>query len=260
MATYPVTEQTKAGRYAERASYDKTLVHSILSSSPIAHVAFNAPSSTSTGTATHPSVLPMLAALSPSPHDPTSSVIYLHGSSHLRLATLCDPTPSNPDGGLPVTLSTTLLDGYVLALSPFSHSVNYRSVIVYGRAHLVTSPDEIMVAMESITNRLVPDRWDNSRVPPTPSEIKQTGILRVEIEGASAKVRAGGPHSDRRDLKNEETVGRVWTGVVPVWEEMGHPVDGSENGAGDAPGYVKGWVRGENAKRRGYAEENAVDQ
>ncbi|PSK42522.1 hypothetical protein B9Z65_4436 [Elsinoe australis] len=251
MASYSVTEQTKANRYAERVTYDAPLIHSILSSSPLTHVSFNAP----TSTGPHPTILPMLSALSSHPLDPSKSVIYLHGSSHSRLTTLC----SSPDG-LPVTLSTASLDGYVLALSPFNHSVNYRSAIIYGTAHLVTSPDETLVAMEAITERLVPGRWEGSRVPPTPSEVKQTGVLRVEIESASGKARRGGPHSDRKDERDAEVTGRVWTGIVPVWEEMGEPVEGEGNEVGRVPGYISGWVRGENAGRKAYAEEGAVDQ
>ncbi|KAF2224334.1 hypothetical protein BDZ85DRAFT_196254, partial [Elsinoe ampelina] len=234
------------------ASYDAPLIHSILLASPITHVSFIPPSTAPDSPPTHPSTLPMLTALAPSPSSPSEKVIYLHGSSLSRLTKLC--SPSSSPSGLPVTLSTTLLDGYVLALSPFSHSVNYRSAIVFGRAHLVTSRDEILAAMEAITDRLVPSRWENSRVPPTESEIRQTGVLRVELEGASAKVRRGGAHSERRDLKDEGVRGRVWTGVVPVWEEMGEGVEGADNEVGEVPGYIQGWVRGENARRRAWAE------
>ncbi|KAF2155778.1 hypothetical protein K461DRAFT_265282 [Myriangium duriaei CBS 260.36] len=254
--TYPVDERTKANRYNSRTTYDAPLIHSILSTVPVVHVAFTAPLSPSQSPS-FPSILPMLAALAPSPASPTDqTVLYLHGSSTARLSTLCSSDPQ----GLPVTISAAHVDGYVLSLSPFSNSVNFRSAVVFGRATLVTDEAEIASALEVITDGIVPGRWGHSRVPPTKSEIRQTGVLRVEIEAGSAKVRSGGPHSERRDLRDEEVRGRVWTGVVPMWEVLGEPVASGDNEVESVPGYIAGWVRGENAKKQGYAEGAAVEE
>ena len=151
------------------------------------------------------------------------------------------------------------MDGLVLALAPFrtsplpisthpltppDNSCNYRSALAHGTAHPVTSPAETLHAMTLITNNMLPTRWERSRNPATPAELKSTSVLRITIETASAKIRTGGPADDRKDLKDEELRGRVWTGVVPCWTEWGAPVEGEMNGAGEVEGYIEEW-RGE---------------
>ena len=106
------------------------------------------------------------------------------------------------------------MDGLVLALAPFHNSCNYRSAIAYGRATLVTDEAEKLYAMTKITDNMLPGRWDKSRSPPTPAELKSTSILKVRVESASAKVRTGGPSDDRKDLKDEALREGTWTGVV----------------------------------------------
>lgn len=118
---------------------------------------------------------------------------------------------------MPVCVAATMMDGIVLAMTLFNHSCDYRSAVVHGFANVVTDEAEKFYAMELITNNMVPDRWSNTRVPPTKAEIQSTGILRIGISSASAKVHTGGPSADRKDLKNEEVKKRVWTGVVPAW-------------------------------------------
>lgn len=160
---------------------------------------------------------------------------------------------SPSDNGIPVCVAATQLDGFVLALTPFNHSCNYRSAVIFGHAHLVTDDAERSHAMQLITNNLVPSRWENSRVPPTSSELKSTGILRVEIESASAKVRAGTTGEDRKDLKDEEMRKGVWTGVVPTYLTMGKPVEAPTNMRKGTPEYLKEWVEEENRKGERYA-------
>lgn len=174
------------------------------------------------------------------------AAVYLHGSSAARLSRLTAASP----GGLKVCISATKLDGYVLALTPFNHSCNYRSAVVFGHAQLVKDEDEILYAMELITNTMIPDRWDNSRTPPTKSEITATGILKVIIESASAKVRSGMPHDDRKDAKDESLTARVWTGVVPVSEMLEEPVASPENRVERLPVYIDGWVKQANARSK----------
>lgn len=218
------------------------------------HVSFNAPFQDDAH-AGFPTILPMLGAIGT--YIPKSApgsfnnddieleaAVYLHGSSAARLSRLTGASAE----GLKVCISATKLDGYVLALTPFNHSCNYRSAVIFGHAHLVKDESEILYAMELITNTMIPGRWDNSRTPPTKSEITATGILKVTIESASAKVRTGMPHDDRKDAKDESLTARVWTGVVPVSETLVDPVASPENRVERLPGYIDGWVKQANAR------------
>lgn len=109
--------------------------------------------------------------------------------------------------------------------------------------------------MELITNAAVPNRWSNTRIPPDKTEMTSTQILKVRIKSASAKLRRGGPHDDKKDLKDEELRKRVWTGVVPVWQVMGSPVSGEDNRVGEVPEYVTEFVKSENER----AEREAME-
>lgn len=112
--------------------------------------------------------------------------------------------------------------------------------------------------MTLITNNLLPGRWENSRNPPTSAELSSTSILRMKIVSASAKVRTGGPHDDKKDLKNDTLRKGVWTGVVPVWLQWGEPMSGADNGygeAGMAEEYIEKWRLRENQKGKMAAYE-----
>lgn len=122
---------------------------------------------------------------------------------------------SEPDG-LHVCIAATHVDGLVLALSPFSHSYNYRSAVLQGVATVVTDVDEKLWVMTLLTNGVLPKRWENARNPPTSAEMQSTGVLKVHILTASAKIRAEGPHDGQSDVQDAELVKRVWTGVIPV--------------------------------------------
>lgn len=192
----------------------------------------------------------MLGAIASYDSSNSDPHIYLHGSSAARLFRLTQ------DGPLPLTVSATLLDGYVLALNPFHNSCNYRSVVAFGHAELVTDPEELLFALKLITNNTVPDRWENGKPPPpSPAELKATGVLRVRVETASVKTRAGGPGDDRADLADEKLVERVWTGVVPRYDVLGSPVAAESNRVERVPEYLADWV----ADANGMAEQRAVD-
>ena len=175
--------------------------------------------------------------------------IYIHGSSVARLTRL------TAEGALPVCVSATFVDGYVLSLTPFHNSGNYRSAICFGHATLVQDPEEVLYALRLITNNAIPDRWENSRVPPTKAEITSTGILKVEIESASAKTRVGGPDDDKSDLRDEGTTASTWVGVVPSYQVLGNPVPAEYNRVGKVPEYVVDWVADVNSLN----EQKAVD-
>ncbi len=157
--------------------------------------------------------------------------------------------------GLPLTAAASHLDGLVLALTPNSHSYNYRSAILFGHATLVTDPAEKLYAMELITNSVVPQRWPNSRVPPNAAEMQSTSVLKVKVSTGSAKIRTGGPHDEKGDLEDEGLLGRVWTGVVPVYSVMGEPVAGGYNKIEEVPGYLEGWRKEVNKEAEVYARE-----
>jgi nitroimidazol reductase NimA-like FMN-containing flavoprotein (pyridoxamine 5'-phosphate oxidase superfamily) len=129
--------------------------------------------------------------------------VLLHGSAASRmLRTLSD--------GFDVCLSATLVDGMVLARSAFHHSMNYRSVVLYGKARPVTGDDQLERALEAFTEKLVPGRWADVRWP-SKKELKGTAVLALPITEGSAKVRTGPPIDDDEDYARD-----VWAGVVPL--------------------------------------------
>lgn len=176
--------------------------------------------------------------------------VYLHGSSVARLFKL-----GAGDGEIPLCVAATLLDGYVLSLAPFHNSCNYRSAVVFGLGSLVTDPEEVQFALHLITNNAIPERWENSRSPPTNAELTSTGILKVRIETASAKIRAGGPSDDRADLQNTELTDRTWVGVVPAYQMLGEPIEADYNKVKRVPEYIADWVADANSM----SEQQSVD-
>lgn len=186
-------------------------------------------------------------------HDPLDC--YLHGHVSSRVMKLAS---SNEGEGLPVSIAATRTDGLVLSLTPFSHSYNYRSVVLFGHAKLVTEAEEKLWAMELITNSVVPGRWENTRVPPTGGELSSTSILRVKIVSASGKIRDGGPNDEKKDLQDEVLTGRVWAGVVPILETLGEPVARTPSRVKEAPEYLKAFIRNENERVERYAEDAVV--
>ncbi|EHA54413.1 hypothetical protein MGG_01297 [Pyricularia oryzae 70-15] len=260
---YPQNALNSVKRHNERGDYSLTTIHTIINSSRILHVSFTDPSSP------FPITLPMIGKVG-SFARPSSSVadvldLYLHGYVSMRMANVArsqgnnnnnnnnssSSSSSSSDGsngraGVPVCVSAAHVDGLVLALSPFSSSYNYRSAVLFGHAVVVTDEAEKLYAMELITNGVASGRWENSRQPPTAGEIQSTSVLRVKIQSGSAKVRAGEPHEETRDAKDEELVGRVWTGVVPVYEMLGNPLPASANRVAEVPAHLADYVKDSN--------------
>ncbi|KAF2267828.1 hypothetical protein CC78DRAFT_591277, partial [Lojkania enalia] len=226
-------------------AYDYATIHTILNTAPVLHVSFNDPEHP------FPVVLPMLGCTADwsNPNaDPNCSPqdVYIHGYVSSRL--FKSPEKLGDEEGLPITIAATHMDGLVLSLTPFHNSCNYRSAIFYGHATLVTNEDERLFAMHRITDNMLPERWNKSRVPPTKVEFQSTSILKVKVQSASAKVRTGGPSEDRADLKNEGLRHSVWTGVVPVWSQWGEPIPGKENAVEEVEGYIEEWRLEQNQK------------
>ena len=186
----------------------------------------------------------------------------------MKISSTASPSDTGELDGLPICIAATHVDGLVLALSPFSHSYNYRSAVLQGSATVVSDLDEKLWAMTLLTNSVLPQRWENSRNPPTGAEMQSTRTLKVRIVSASAKIRAEGPHDERSDVQNEELVSRVWTGVVPVsadlenffgeptcvgfqvFERFGEPVPSTYNGVPTIPEDIREYLRQENVKRK----------
>src|SRR5690349_3819677 len=120
--------------------------------------------------------------------------------------------------GVPVCVTVTLLEGLVLARSVFNHSMNYRSVVVLGKATLVDDPEEKLAALRALSEHILPGRWDDSRQP-NDRELKATSVLRVPIEEFSAKVRTGPPIDDAEDYSFP-----TWAGVIPLEMKAGEPI------------------------------------
>lgn len=254
MSDYPKLPRNTVNRYGKpRGKYDFQTIHSIVSSSPILHVSFPTPDEADP----FPAMIPMLGFMgSFSNRDAPLSEpldLYLHGYISSRLMRLSGTSPTEEEG-LPVTIAATHLDGLVLALTPNHHSYNYRSAILHGYATPVTDADEKMWAMENTTNAVVPDRWNNTRLPPTKTEMTSTQILKVSIVDASAKVRAGGPSDDRADMKNDELRAKTWIGVVPSWTAFGTPVPSPENKLSKVPEHISSFV----VRANEIGEENAL--
>ena len=194
--TTPPSEDSTIKRVPNRARYDSETIHAILDGALVSHVGLVVND--------RPVVIPML-------HGRDGDALYLHGSVASRLQrTLA--------GGVDVCVTATIVDGLVFARSVFHHSMNYRSVVVLGRAEPLTG-DEKSAGLRAIAEHLTPGRWVESREP-NEVELGQTSVLRLPIDEASAKVRTGGPIDDETDLDLP-----IWAGVLPISMKWGEPID-----------------------------------
>jgi nitroimidazol reductase NimA-like FMN-containing flavoprotein (pyridoxamine 5'-phosphate oxidase superfamily) len=196
MASYPPNARTQVTRLPKRGVYDQAQVHAILDEGFFCHVGF--------AVEQQPYVIP-------TGYVRAAEKLYIHGSAASRMLRQLDK-------GLQVCVTVTLVDGLVLARSAFHHSVNYRSVVVLGTAHLVLDREEKIDALRRFTNHIVPGRWDEARQP-TDQELKATSVLVLPLEEVSAKVRTGPPIDDEEDYEIP-----IWAGVVPVHMRAGEPI------------------------------------
>lgn len=216
MSSFAPTERTRINRLPKRADYSRDTVEAILDEGFLCHVGFVADG--------QPYVIPTGYAR-------IGGTLYIHGSAASRmLRTLAE--------GVDVCVTVTLLDGLVLARSAFHHSMNYRSVVVVGRARLVEDETEKTAALRAVTEQIVPGRWDQVRWPTT-QELKATKVLALPIEEASAKVRTGPPLDDEEDYSLD-----VWAGILPLALKPGAPLADPRLKEGlEVPDYVAGYRR-----------------
>lgn len=190
------SERTRVVRERDRGVYDREMIYRILDEAFVCHVGFSIDG--------QPYVIPTLFAR-------VGDALYFHGSAASRML-------RNLSEGIPVCVTVTLTDGFVLARSVFNHSMNYRSVVALGKARLVNAPQEKLEALHAFTEKILPGRWNEARQP-SEKEQKATSILRLPLTEVSAKVRTGPPIDDDPDYALP-----VWAGVIPVHLAFDAPV------------------------------------
>ena len=206
------TDRTTLRRKKERGSFDRDVVNAILDEGLVCHVGFNVEGSTF--------VLPMVFAR-------IDDVLYLHGATgNHMLRALAD--------GVSVCVTVTLLDALVLARSAFHHSMNYRSVMVFGTATRVDDDDEKHRATMALLEHIAPGRSGDTR-PPSSDELRATLMVRVPIVEGSAKVRTEGPIDEPADMDAP-----IWAGLIPLSIVAGPAVaDGALLPGVETPSYVQ---------------------
>ena len=210
------TSRTRVLREPHRGIYDRETAYRILDEGLVCHVGFVADG--------QPFVIP-------TSYGRKDANLYIHGSVASRMLRLMKD-------GAPVCVTVTLLDGLVLARSVFNHSMNYRSVVILGKAVLVEDPQEKLAALHTISEHILPGRWDDARRP-NERELKQTSVLRLPIEEFSAKIRTGPPIDDAEDYSFP-----TWSGVVPLEMKAGAPInDPKLEPAREVPAYAKNYSR-----------------
>lgn len=196
MESYDKSDYNKVVRGPARAKYDVATVYEIIDSHFLCHVAY---------------VYEGTAIAIPTGYGRVGETIYLHGAMGNRMLKSLLAQEK-------VSLTITHMDGLVLARSVFHHSFNYRSVVVFGSPRLIEDGAEKDEALRIITENIIPGRWEEARVP-NEVELKRTRVIAVDIEDASAKIRAEGVNDEPEDFDLD-----VWAGVIPLKVVKGTPL------------------------------------
>lgn len=216
MEKFDPTARTTLKRLPKRGSYDIETVNGILDEGFVCHIGF---------------VVDGQPFVIPTAYGRSGDRLYIHGSAASRMARTLS-------GGVPVCVTVTLVDGLVLARSAFHHSINYRSVVIFGNARPVEDPAEKNEALRIFTEHLIPGRWDQVREP-NEQELRATEVLSLDLSEASAKIRTGPPIDDEEDMNIE-----VWAGVIPLNMALQSPVaDPALKPGIDPPDYVVNYSR-----------------
>ncbi|MBW4442373.1 MAG: pyridoxamine 5'-phosphate oxidase family protein [Plectolyngbya sp. WJT66-NPBG17] len=195
-ATFSPTQRTQIKRLPQRREYDRQMIYDILDEGLVCQVGF---------------VVNGQPFVIPTAYGRVDDRLYIHGSPASRmLRTL--------KAGVDVCVSVTLLDGLVLARSAFHRSMNYRSVVVFGRATLVEAVEEKLEALKAFTEHVRRDRWAEVR-PPNRQELAGTLVLALPLTEASAKMRSGAPVDDEADYELP-----VWAGELPLRLMTSEPI------------------------------------
>jgi nitroimidazol reductase NimA-like FMN-containing flavoprotein (pyridoxamine 5'-phosphate oxidase superfamily) len=212
----PPTARTRVVREPHRGVYDREAAYQILDEAFLCHVGF---------------VVDGQPFVIPTSYGRKDADLFIHGSAASRML-------RQMKDSVPLCVTVTLLDGLVLARSIFNHSMNYRSVVILGKATLVDDRAEKLAALQILSDHILPGRWVESRQP-NEQELKATSVLRLPIEEFSAKVRVGPPIDDDEDMSFP-----TWAGVVPLEMMAGTPIDDAGLPPGkSAPEYAKHYSR-----------------
>jgi nitroimidazol reductase NimA-like FMN-containing flavoprotein (pyridoxamine 5'-phosphate oxidase superfamily) len=216
MSEFTATSRSQVRRLGNRGRYDRATVYRIVDEALICHVGFIEGG--------QPMVIPTL-------HARQGDCLLLHGAANSRLI-------RHVQAGHSLCVSLAIVEGLVLGKAACSHSLNYRSVVLFGQGSLVESEEDKLRALELLTERLMPGRWPDVR-PPSARELAATAIVSIAIQEASAKVRAGPPSDSRQDLDLP-----VWAGIVPLRQvaQPPIPVDEAQDDL-PVPEYVRAYVR-----------------
>lgn len=190
------TEKTKLKRIPKRGSFDRATIYKILDEAFLCHVGFTIDE--------QPVVIPTGYAR-------VGDDLLIHGSAASRML-------RRMAGEVDVCVTVTLIDGLVLARSAFHHSMNYRSVMIFGKARVLSDKQEKAAALHAFTEHIIPRRWDEVRQP-NEQELKVTTVLALHLQEASAKIRCGDPVDDEEDYALD-----MWAGVIPLTLSAGEPI------------------------------------
>ena len=216
MKTYPISNRNRVKRISNKSDYSKETVHAIIDEALFCHLGIIHDGK--------PVVIPTI-------HARMGDHIVFHGSNASRLL-----KKSNNNE---ICVTITLLDGLVMARSLFNSSMNYRSAVIFGKGEIIKDHDERMAAFKSITDHIAPGRWDDARQPNN-SELKQTSVVRMPIDEASAKISVGPPDDEDEDYALD-----YWAGVIPINQTYGEPESDPILQEGiTIPIYLKNYCRG----------------
>jgi nitroimidazol reductase NimA-like FMN-containing flavoprotein (pyridoxamine 5'-phosphate oxidase superfamily) len=216
MEDFKPTTRTTVKRLPKRANYERETVNAILDEGFICHVGFIADA--------RPVVIP-------TGYGRLGDKLYLHGSAASRMLRALRE-------GIDVCVTVTLVDGLVLARSAFHHSMNYRSVVIFGKAEVVEDEAEKMKALHAFTDHVMRRRWEETRTP-TSQELRATLVLALSLDEASAKIRTGPPIDDDEDYSLP-----VWAGELPLRLATGEAIPDPQLPAGiELPQYIRDYSR-----------------
>ena len=209
------TPRTKLVRNPNRADYDRTVVNEIIDATPLCHVSY---------------IIDGRPYVTPTLQWREGDTIYWHGSSASRFL--------RQIVGKEVCLAITHFDGLVLARSAFHHSINYRSVMLFGEAIKIEDADKSEL-LQSFVENLIPGRWETLRAM-TDQEAKATTVFSMPIDEGSAKVRTGPPVDDDEDYSLP-----IWAGVLPISQVLHDPAPDPKNLAGlEVPAHIRDYKLG----------------
>jgi len=213
------TKRIKINRSPKSAVYKKETIYKILDETFICHIAFK---------------IDREVFIIPTAYGRKDNKLFIHGSNKSRMLWAIN-------SGEDICISVTLVDGIVAARSVFHHSLNYRSVIIFGKGKEIQNNIDKINALKIITEQIIPGRWNDARQP-NKKELDVTSVFEFKIDEASAKVRTGPPIDDKEDY-----ILNVWAGVIPLENAAKEPIqDKVQDKSILLPSYIKNFFKNNN--------------